>query len=235
MPERSVNNLAVVLVDVQHDFLDPTTPAKVGSWEKAFCIPGIQQLLERARDQQWQIVHVGTKHRDSHTLPLHHRRSGIPLYCEADTPGCEFVISPQPGETVLFKKWYSAFDSGLDRYVDSARTIVWAGVASDCCIQQSAFEADRSGMHSVVPFQAVSASSLPAYVGSLVGMAKSVCDVVDLADVVSSTGEGPAPLEADAIEERSGAWYEAQQSRVGDADGLTLDIVLERLGHRPES
>jgi nicotinamidase-related amidase len=226
-----VNDVAVVLVDVQRDFLDPTMPAKVGSWEKAFCVPGIQQLLAKAREQHWQVIHVGTKHRDSGTLPLHHRRRGVSLYCEKNTPGCDFVIPPLQTEPVLFKRWYSAFDSGLDRYVDPATTIVWAGVASDCCIQQSAFEADRRGMHSVVPFQAVSASSLTAYVGSLAGMAKSVCDVADLADIEAAIGSGPSqPLEVDVIEGRARAWYEEQRSLLESADDLTLDAVLERLG-----
>lgn len=233
MPDQPVTgDVAVVVVDVQRDFLDPTTPAKVGSWEKAFCVPGVQRLLNYARDNGWGIVHVGTKHRDDSTLPLHHRRSGVELYCKDGSLGCEFVIPPLRGETVLFKTWYSAFDSGLEGYLDDATTIVWAGVASDCCVQQSAFEADRRRMHSIVPLQAVSASSSPAYVGSLVGMAKSVCDVVDLAEVASGKGIDAAALDVNEIEQRAGSWFQDQFSLLGDATGLTLESALERLGHR---
>lgn len=223
---------AVVLVDVQRDFLDRTAPPGVGSWEKAFCVSGIQRLLEHARDRQWQVVHVGTQHADRRTLPLHHQRNDIDLYCQEGTAGSEFVISPHDGEPVFYKHWYSAFDSDLENHVDPATTIVWAGVASDCCIQQSAFEADRLERHSIVPFQAVSASHKHAFVGSLVGMAKSVCDVVDLDDIIGGTAD-PPPLEEHAIEARSAAWYDHQRALLGETGNVTLEAVLERLGARP--
>jgi nicotinamidase-related amidase len=224
-----VNKVAVVVVDMQRDFLDPTTPAKVGSWEKAFCVPGVRRLVECAREREWQVVHVGTQHRDRSTLPQHHRTRGIELYCAEGGPGCEFVVAPAASETVMFKHWYSAFDAGLEGRVDQDTRIIWAGVASDCCIQQSAFEADRRGIRSVVPYQSVSASSSPAFVGSLVGMAKSVCDVVDLADVTGDLGVAAPFLDVEAIEDRAERWYRQQISRLGEASSLSLAEVVKRL------
>jgi nicotinamidase-related amidase len=98
-----MSSVAVVLVDVQRDFLDPTPPSPVGAWQKAFCVPGIQRLLAYARSEGWQIVHVGTKHDSAASLPFHYREHNDALYCQAGTPGCDFVVRPAPADTVLFK------------------------------------------------------------------------------------------------------------------------------------
>lgn len=230
-----VDEVVVVVVDVQRDFLDANSAPGLGSWEKAFCVPGVERLLDYARSSDWRVIHVGTKHCERATLPLHHRESGEDLYCATGTAGCDFVVEPRGDETVMFKHWYSAFDAALLPYVTKARAIVWAGVASDCCIQQSAFEADRLQLRSIVPYQAVSASRRPAFIGSLVGMAKSVCNVVDLDDLVDCAGSEAPALSVVDIEERSRAWYDEQLSRLGDErEQRTLVEVLQRLrGRRP--
>src|SRR4051794_2857387 len=111
MSEQPQNSrVAVVIVDVQHDFLDETS-ARVASWEKAFCVPGIERLLEFARESGWLVVHVGTEHKDATTLPLHQQRRELELYCEAGSEGCEFVIPVPDGEEKLYKTWYSAFSA----------------------------------------------------------------------------------------------------------------------------
>jgi nicotinamidase-related amidase len=225
----AVSKIAVVLVDVQRDFLDPTSPPDVGSWAKAFCVPAIEQLLNVAREKDWKVVHVGTKHRDKHTLPSHHQRRGVDVYCVEGTPGCEFVVSTRPDEEVVFKTWYSAFQSELIESLGDVSAIIWGGVATDCCIQQSAFDADRQGVHSVIPIQAVSASSAEAFSASLTALAKSAATILDLATVIGldeppSTGLDPAEVGPLARE-----WFGQQQSRLGDVEGLSLEEVLARL------
>lgn len=214
MTEPALNKVAVVVVDVQRDFLDPDMPARVGSREKAFCVAGVEALLAAARQQGWLVIHVGTRHRDGSTLPAHHRKNEVGLYAVEDTAGCEFVIAPAEGEVILYKQWYSAFDAPLADYIDPDTRVIWAGVASDCCIQQSAFEADRRGIQTLVPYQAVSASSRAAFVGSLLAMAKSACDVVDLEHVVGTEGVAAPCMDADAIELRANAWFEDQAAQL---------------------
>jgi nicotinamidase-related amidase len=218
-----------VLVDVQRDFLDPTTAPGVGSWEKAFCVPGIKRLLDHARSQGWRVVHVGTKHQGADTLPDHHRRRGISVYCEEGTPGSDFALEPGEGEIVVFKTWYSAFASDLDLHLRDVSTVIWAGVATDCCIQQSAFDADRRGLHSIIPVQAVSASTSDAFIASLKALAKSAASVVDLRDVAHGDDLPEAGLDLGAIEELAGAWFAERKSQLGDVTGLTLDDALNRL------
>jgi nicotinamidase-related amidase len=226
----TTSGVAVVLVDVQRDFLDPTLPPAVGAWQKAFCVPGIQRLLDYARSEGWQIAHVGTEHESVASLPFHHRDRNGGLYCRAGTPGCDFVVRPAAVDTVLFKTWYSAFELRLIDSLHDAGTIVWAGVATDCCVQQSAFDADRHGLRSVIPIQAVSASSCEAFSASLTALGKSAAAIVDIDDILSGKDILDIAIETGEIGTRAERWFEDQVNRLGDPSGLNLDDVLLRLG-----
>jgi len=87
-----MSRVAVVVVDLQRDFLDPTLPSPFARWEKAYCVPGVRRLLTFARRQDWRVAHVGTRHHSQASLPFHHRTRGDPPYCLVNTPGAEFVV-----------------------------------------------------------------------------------------------------------------------------------------------
>ena len=228
-----MTNTALVIVDVQRDFLDPTTPAKVGSWQKAFCVRGVRTVLDHARTSGWQVIHVGTRHASGDTLPTHHRRLGIPVYCRDGGPGCEFVVTPNLNETVLFKTWYSAFaDTGLlERLSSDITEIVWGGVATDCCIQQSVFDADRHGIRSIVPLQAVSASSAEAHVASLIAIAKSAGEVRDAIAVVRDGPASGQPIEIETVRQLATEWFAKHQLILEGVRGHDLEAVLHRLSY----
>jgi len=229
-----MSRVAVVLVDVQRDFLDPTPPSPVGAWQKAFCVPGIQRLLAHARRRGWRIIHVGTKHESPTSLPLHHRDHGAALYCQAGTPGSDFVVTPVSDEIVLFKTWYSAFDSPLGASLEDADTIVWGGIATDCCVQQSAFDADRRGLRSIIPIQAVSASSSGTFSASLTALGKSVAEVVDIDDLLAGEDITNLSIQSSEIGPQAARWFGDQENRLGGTSGLSLDDVLRRLGVPPD-
>jgi nicotinamidase-related amidase len=227
-----MSGVAVVLVDVQRDFLDPGS-SEVGAWEKAFCVPGIQRLLELARGEGWPVAHVGTKHESAATLPLHQRARNIPPYCRAGTSGCEFVVRPGAADRVAFKTWYSALESESADALPDEGTIVWGGVATDCCVQQSAFDADRRGLRNVIPIQAVSASTGDAFSASLTSLGKSAAAVVDLEDVLEGKDFADIALEIDQIAGRAERWFSDQENRLGNPSGLDLADVLSRLDAVP--
>src|SRR4051812_19973617 len=102
-----MTEVALAIVDVQRDFLDPRT-ASVGSWPKAFCVPGIERLVQHARGNGWQVIHIGTSHQDTGSLPTHQQRRGLAVYCSPGSPGIDFVVD-KGADTVLYKSWYSAF------------------------------------------------------------------------------------------------------------------------------
>jgi biuret amidohydrolase len=224
-----VSTFVLVIVDVQRDFLDPTMASSVGSWPKAFCVPGIQRLVRHARASGWQVIHVGTMHQGINSLPAHQRRRGLAVYCSAGSPGGEFVVEPEPGDTVLYKKWYSAFESELADHLDHPTAIVWTGVATDCCIQQSAFDADRRGIRSLVPIQAVSASSRETFVASLATLAKSAAEVVDLDDLLRNDPLTSTPLESDEIKRIARAWFDREEAVIAASEPTGLNDLLNRL------
>ena len=174
-------------------------------------------------------MHVGTRHDGSHTLPACHQRRGTYVYCPAGSPGCTFVVEPYPDDITVFKQSFSAFDV-LKRHLGGVTTIVWAGVATDCCIHGSAFAADEAGYCNIIPIEAVSASSCEDFAFSLKAMAKSLAEVVDLDFVLDGLLTPGALGHPDHIVvERARAWYRKQTDRLGDTTGLSLDDVLQRL------
>lgn len=197
--------IALVIIDLQGDFLGGTS-SDVGSSLKAACLPHVQALLECARAKRWKVVHVGTKHIDKSTMPPHLQRRGASPYC-VDCAGREFALTPKDGDEIVYKTSYSAFwKTDLKVKLMGVDTVVFAGVATDCCIQQSVFDADRLGLRSIIPYQAVSASSCESFVCGLVSMAKSAGDVFDLAKVLS--GDINVPLSVDEIKVLAMSWFD---------------------------
>jgi hypothetical protein len=134
----------------------------------------------------------------------------------------------------LFKTWYSAFESPLGDLLQEAETIVWAGIATNCCVQQSAFDADRRGLRSVIPIQAVSASSCEAFSVSLTALGKSVAAIVSIDDVLSGKEILDIAIQNSEIGRQAERWFRDQENRLGDPRGLSLDDVLRRLGATPD-
>ncbi len=228
-----MTKLALVVIDVQKAFLDARFSA-FGSWEKAFCAPGVEKLLSHARVNEWHIIHVGTRHSSIETLPPHLRRQDTAVYCVEGSPESNFVVSPMHKEEVIFKTGYSAFFRTNLAEMLSAQQIdkvFFTGVAVDCCIQQSVFEGDRLGFQCVVPYQAVAASSSSAYVSGLSAIAKSAGNIVDIG--------GPA-IEERAIvpnkdlESLANKWFEMrslelQSVEPNDLETSGLPTLLETM------
>lgn len=220
----------MVVVDLQRDFLDESLQSPFARWEKAYCVPSVNRLLSHARGQGWRIVHVGTRHRSVETLPfLHHLRGDAP-YCLEGSPGCEFVVSPEEDDICLYKHWYSAFDASLDDHVSAGDTVVWAGVSTDCCIQASAFDADRRQLRSVVPIEAVSASSCESFSASLTGLGKSVATIVSINTLLAGMDMADSNTQISDVGERAEEWFKGQQERLGTPEpGTELSVILQRL------
>jgi nicotinamidase-related amidase len=78
-------NYALVIIDLQKEFVTLGQPAGIASRKKGFCVENARRLLGYAHEQKWPVIHVGTRHSDFSSLPPHKRRRGDMIYCLAVT------------------------------------------------------------------------------------------------------------------------------------------------------
>ena len=228
-----VSGVAVVVVDVQFDFLDSAKSPLAGAGQKAFCIPGIRKLLAYAKAAGWPVVHVKTVHQGRQTLPKHLDRSHTQVFCLDGEPGTDFVIPPAKCDQVVSKKFYSSFretDLELRLRGVGAERVLFCGVATDCCILQSAFDADYFGFQAFVPLQAVSASTANGFSAGLASIAKSAAEIVDLEDLLKGVEFSKAAIPVKSVGERASSWFEKQEAKIGHLAGpRSLDALLDAL------
>jgi len=181
----------VMTIDLQGAFLNPSlslpeVDTRFARLEKALCIGGVRRVLGTARARGWKVVHVVTEHQGPDDVPYYLRRllGESPLL----TPG-EDHTSLVPGvaiegEETAAKTDFSALrGSGREELIEGCDELILVGVAADCCVQQTAFDAARMGVHVVVPYRAVAASTKGGYIGGLSSIAKSAGSIVDFSEL----------------------------------------------------
>ena len=104
LPTGSIMNTALVIIDMQNDFVLPDAPLCVKG--ALATVPTIRELLDQARKQGWRVIHVIRQHRPDGSdveigrAALFTDGKGI---CIPGTPGAQIVdeLAPLPQETVL--------------------------------------------------------------------------------------------------------------------------------------
>ncbi|MBM3471082.1 MAG: cysteine hydrolase [Armatimonadetes bacterium] len=146
---------AIVVVDMQHDFVTPGGALVVP--DAAGTVPAIARLLARSRAAGTRIFYT----QDTH-------RSGDPEFAiwgehaVEGTWGWQIVESlrPVPGDQVVRKPSYDGFfETSLDRDLRAAgiRTLVVCGTVANICVLHTAGSATLRGYKVVLPVDAVSA------------------------------------------------------------------------------
>ena len=85
-------NIALVIIDMQNDFVLPEAPLCVKGAQAT--VPTIRKLLDRARAEGWRVIHVIRQHRRDGSdveigrAPLFTQGAGI---CVPGTKGAEIV------------------------------------------------------------------------------------------------------------------------------------------------
>nr|WP_283938568.1 aldehyde dehydrogenase family protein [Sphingomonas alba] len=137
------------MVDCQEDYLarESLQPPR------GTLIAAIAETLEAARTQGWPVVHVRTRVAADGSGAMPHRR-GAPEAVDG-TPGAAAPpeLQERPGEPVLFKRFFSAFDApGLDTELQSlgVERLLVAGVHSHACIQATVLDAYAHGFEVVI-------------------------------------------------------------------------------------
>lgn len=145
---------ALVVVDPQNDFCDP-----VRSPTAAGIVPQLRALISDARRASVQVVFAQVVHNDSSDsavwrsrFELRPERASVAL---AGTRGADFHadLRPEPGDLVIVKHRYSAFiGTPLERMLRarSIQTLVFAGVATNVCVESTARDAFQRDFYVVL-------------------------------------------------------------------------------------
>jgi ureidoacrylate peracid hydrolase len=143
--------MALVVVDMQHGFLDPGAAMEVPSARDT--VPTIRALLDLFRVKEWPVVFsefvyspavpllVGELHPEHQPAPVGAAGGfGTPSSaCLDGHPSAETVaeLAPQRGELVVRKHWYDAFaGTPLDGALRARQvtSLVVTGTMTDICV-----------------------------------------------------------------------------------------------------
>ena len=168
---------ALIVVDVQHDFADPSGSLSVRGGQEV--VPVLNAQAEAARAARGHVVYTADWHpaRTPHFVT----DGGIwPVHCVADTWGAELhpdlvVDGPRIRKGANGEDGYSGFTmrdpvtgeasptplEGLLRERDVDRVVV-CGLATDYCVKATALDAAGLGFGTAVLVDAVAAVNLAA-------------------------------------------------------------------------
>lgn len=164
-PQRT----AVVVIDCQVDFGAPEGEmARRGADMTApqAALEKVQALVDAARAAGVSVVFVRlitNSAAESAVIREARARQGEdgPELCVEGSHGADFVgPQPQPGETVISKKRYSAFvHTGLagQLHAQGVDTLVLAGLTTECCVASSAWDGFEQDFHVFIASDACAA------------------------------------------------------------------------------
>jgi nicotinamidase-related amidase/SAM-dependent methyltransferase len=245
--DREWSRFALVVIDLQHDFWPAPLAAQFPD------LPAnLERLLARCRAEGVEVVHVRSSFRtDSTDWMVAARLRGF-APCVEGTPGAKPLpfAREAPGETVVVKQTYDAFQSGeLAAHLRAGgkRFVLTAGLLTSVCVLFSTASAAQQGFLAAVVEDCCAAGreaheqALRRYSGLLFD--RTTVDALaehhrawianlELLDECERTGRPPDPRRVvaagyDRIAERYLRWSEHE---VVDAPRARyLDVLLESL------
>jgi nicotinamidase-related amidase len=191
---------ALVIIDVQEDFVSPTGASSRWGIDLSILdkpLDNVEALIAaaRARGVTLAFVRVVTRpETDSDALKaLHARKGRSPAsvgICRAGTPGADYYrVKPQAGDIEIQKVLYSTF-SGTDfdaqlkaRGIDN---LVIVGFTTDCCVDCTARDAFHHNYDVFVVTDATAAYEEVLHYGALNGLAKNCALLTDTRSVLNA-------------------------------------------------
>jgi len=154
--------IAVLVIDMQHDFLDEDAPILCPGGQAI--VASIAQLLAVARALTMPVIYTQECHRASLVDFGRELDYGETLHCVEGTPGVRIIpqLQPREGDYVLVKRRYSAFfATDLDLLLRGmgVDTVALVGVATDVCVRATAQDAMQLDYHVLVPRECVAGTS----------------------------------------------------------------------------
>ncbi|TXD37346.1 cysteine hydrolase [Lujinxingia vulgaris] len=147
---------ALIVVDMQNDFVDPDGSLFVQAAPST--LPAIADLVERTRKSGARVVFT----QDTHG-PDDREFEIWPVHCVEGTWGWKIVdqLTPKPGDLILRKARYDAFyGTELEHYLSriwKIETLIIVGTVANICVAQTAASAGLRWFDVVVPADGISA------------------------------------------------------------------------------
>ncbi len=163
----SSSNRALIVVDVQNDFVDPNGGLSVK--DAPTVIPNINAMVAAARDEGRLIVYTQDWHPE--TTPHFAKDGGVwPVHCVAESWGAHLFPDLLVADEAVFVKkgtggedGYSGFtvrdpetkaesDTELETILkrNSVEEVDVVGIATDYCVKETALDARRRGFKTTV-------------------------------------------------------------------------------------
>lgn len=193
--ELAPGQCALVVIDMQNDFcapggyIDQVMGKDVSG--AAAVVPVIAGLVRQARQAGVPVVWVGSDY-SADRIPASMRRKldlrGITAECcKPGTWGGEwFGVQPEPGEAVVVKHSYAGFaGTSLNAVLQekNVRTLVFAGVQTQVCVESTVREAHALGYTAVVARDGVGSHSPALHEASLTNVQFLFGEVCAAADI----------------------------------------------------
>ncbi len=146
----------LLFVDVQLDYLQhPKLTPGADALEAT-----LVGLLRAARGAGWPVFHVQTRVSADLNDAMPHWRDAAHALCVVGSPGARPppALAPLPGEAVIHKRFYSAFEDGsLSPALRAAGvdTLIVAGVHTHACVRAAVTDAYAEGFTVLVPREGV--------------------------------------------------------------------------------
>jgi nicotinamidase-related amidase len=160
-----LKNSALIIIDMQNDFVLPGSPACVAG--ALATIPNITRVLEKFRKEGAAVFHIVREYRkDGSDIEISRQKSFLnaEAYVVPDTKGCEIVKELQPieGEYRIVKNRFSGFmNTELDFMLRrlGIKNLVICGTQYPNCIRATIFDAVSYGYNVTLITDAASAQT----------------------------------------------------------------------------
>lgn len=188
---------AVMVIDMQNDFCaEAGYVEKVVGKDVSACravAPRIMALVEAARARGVPVYWIKANY-DPERLPegmrVKQQEKSSVICCGTGSWGAEFYgVTAAPGEAVIEKSSYSAFagtDVEQELRAKGVRTVVFAGVQTNVCVESSLRDAVCRGLYAVLASDCVASHTLPLHDATLKNVQFLFGDVLDREAIVAA-------------------------------------------------
>lgn len=188
---------AVMVIDMQNDFCaEKGYVERVVGKDASACrvvVPSIMALVTAARDRGVPVFWIKANY-DTDRLPegmlVKQREKSAEICCGTGSWGSDlYGVTPIGGEPVIEKSSYSAFiGTDVDEQLQKRgiRTLIFAGVQTNVCVESSLRDAVCRGYYAVIASDCVASHTQPLHEATLNNVRFLFGDVLDRAAITGS-------------------------------------------------